>query len=95
MNKKEISGIADKIQNREKNKKPIKNLRSQLLATSATLEGIQKLINEFYYSSDSGYFVDPNTLEIKHKSKDVTGKLGTIVFKTKRGYRFELEESPK
>ena len=41
--------------------------KTKKLATSGTLIGIQKKVNDFWFSSM--YFVDPVTLEIKHPWK--------------------------
>ena len=57
---------------------------AQLIASSATKEGLQSLINKFY-CSENWIINDDNQAENKKTGK----KLGNVIIKNKR-YRFEL-----
>lgn len=61
--------------------------QSYLLASSGTLKGLEKLINEFYFSNS--YVVDEATLAVRNLK---TGKEreGVRVVKKGRRYRFEM-----
>lgn len=61
-------------------------MKPTLLASSPTVDGIQTMLNRFYYSTH--WRVDPETLAISHPSKDVTGRLRVVL---KRG-RYRLEQ---
>ncbi len=61
--------------------------QTHLLASSGTLDGIEKLINNYYFSAN--YVVDEMTLSIRNEK---TGKVpeGVRVVKKGRRYRFEM-----
>ncbi len=59
---------------------------SSLIASAATVEGIAKLVNRFYFSSS--YVVRPNTLTI-YDSR--TGKIPNGVRVVRQGKRYRLE----
>ncbi len=61
--------------------------RTTLLASSGTLKGIVKLINEFYFSDS--YVVDTATLAVRNMNTGKTPE-GVRVVKKGRQYRFEV-----
>lgn len=59
----------------------------KLLATSPTIQGIEKLINQFFYSED--YSINKETLLIENSKKDVTSINEWYSVSLKKGrYRF-------
>lgn len=57
-----------------------------LLASSPTIGGIEKCINQYWFSTD--YRVDPQTLAITHPRWSMVDKPVRVIFKRGR-YRFE------
>ncbi len=60
----------------------------QLLASSGTVEGIQQLINQFFYSDS--WRVDPETLEARNETQGKKLPDGLRVIKKRGRYRFEM-----
>lgn len=58
-----------------------------LIASSNTIEGLTTLINSYWYSTK--YSVDPETLQIIHPEKEITG---FRVEKKGKRYRFLKEK---
>lgn len=61
--------------------------QSYLLASSGTLKGLEKLINEFYFSTS--YVVDEATLAVRNLKTNKVRE-GVRVVKRGRRYRFEM-----
>lgn len=60
--------------------------KRKLLASSGTIEGIQKLVNQYWFANR--YTIDPATLAIQHPDKVIQGYTVSLV----RGrYRFEMD----
>ena len=62
--------------------------KSRLLASSNSLAGIQKLVNDFWYSDR--YSVNPETLAIEHPEYEAPTQ-ARVIRKGGR-YRFEMLE---
>lgn len=60
----------------------------KLLASAGTVEGIEKLINEFFMSSS--WHVNPETLEVWNEKLGKGLRPGLSVVKRGRRYRFEM-----
>ena len=60
-------------------------MKSTLVASSTTIPGIVKAINEFFFSTS--YTVDPESLEILHPTKNL-GQWYRVRLHRRR-YRFE------
>lgn len=65
-------------------------MKAKLLATASTVDGITEMVNRYWYSDN--YRVNPDTLEIEHPSKAVSGYQIRLA---KGRYRFECIPSMK
>jgi hypothetical protein len=62
---------------------------ARLLASSGSVEGIQKLVNEFWYNDQ--FTVDATTLEIRHPDRSVSPMFRVVL----RGRCYRFEHAPE
>ena len=80
-------GSIDNKESWVKNKHP-KKIESILLASASSKEGIEKMINEYFYSS--GYYIlqdDDGEFQLKNDSRD---RISEEVFIVKKKGRFQF-----